>query len=365
MDLKIPLIVGAGPVGLAAALFLAHRGIQTRIIDAAPKPSPYSKALAVNPRTLEILEPLGVTDEMLAHGLKFTEVNFWRDNRKLGRIGLETLPHRFQFMLSLSQASTEKILTKALEKFGIPVERGISLSTCQIENGKIAVHIGGQIARPAWMLGADGAHSVVRHSLGIGFPGSAYEQPWYLADVALDTNLPQHAPQAFFTKGGFIALIRVVEDIRTETVPIWRVISNFPDPLNRLFQAKPAAKPVWQSQFRVSHRMAERMNVGPVYLAGDAAHIHSPIGARGMNLGIEDAYVFSELMTQGRIREYGPLRHAVDSKVVRNIKTASFAASRNGPIALPLKTFLLPRLTQTEFFLKSALPVVTGLDHPL
>src|SRR5262249_42141144 len=145
-----------------------------------------------------------------------------------------------------------------------------------------------------WLLAADGAHSTARQQLGIGFHGSSFREEWYLADVPLRTALAPDQAHVFFLEGGAVLfLFRGVEDARQEqsAEQLGRVISNRPEPLSHLVQAEQAGSPIWTSIFRISHRMNASLAAGHVYFAGDAAHVHSPVGARGMNLGLEDAWV--------------------------------------------------------------------------
>lgn len=187
-----PLIVGAGPVGKGAALFLARAGVITRLIDAAAEPARQSKALAVNPRTLEILEPTGITEKMLAIGSPIRGARFQDRNRSLAEFSFERLRHKYPFLLALSQATTERLLGEALEAAGITVERGTSLVACTDGGGGITAelkHADGLVetVRCPWLLAADGAHSTARSQMGVGFPGSSFPTLWHLADVTLET----------------------------------------------------------------------------------------------------------------------------------------------------------------------------------
>src|SRR5579871_1493352 len=186
--MAIPLIVGAGPVGLGAALFLRHAGIAVRIVDAAEQPSRYSKALAVNPRTLELLEPTGVTARMLSLGIRIRGACFQNDGKWRGELCLSELKHKYPFMLALSQATTEHLLTEALEEAGGKVERGVALEACSNKSDDTVEAELKHVASGAieefecpWLLAADGAHSTARKSLEINFRGSNFSQPWYLA----------------------------------------------------------------------------------------------------------------------------------------------------------------------------------------
>lgn len=372
MRANIPLIVGAGPVGLAAALFLSHHNIQVRIIDAAIEPSPYSRALAVNPRTLDLLEHTGVTQRMLASGGRMDSGQISQQGKPVAEIDISKLKHRYPFMLTLSQAATERLLAEALNAIGVDIERGVKLTEIyQDENGiRAEIEKDGQqeTINPTWVLAADGAHSLVRHLLQIDFPGDALKEEWYLADVPLDTSLSRnkfHA--AFFEHGKFTAYIPVVDDVLSNgSTSLWRLIGNFPFSLESDAFLKPIGQPVWESKFRISHRLAETFAVGNIYLAGDAAHIHSPLGARGMNLGIEDAYVFAELMANGRIDKYAKIRREVDAKVIKRIKFVTEGITRaDSKMIVFVRKHLLKYLLRIPFIRNSILKTATGLDHPV
>src|SRR3954454_5148625 len=165
------IIAGAGPVGLAAALFLARAGQQVRLIDERPEPSPYSKALAINPRTLEILEPTGITRRMLELGKRVTGVRFYESGRVIGEISFTNLHPKFPFMLALSQATSESLLSDALKAAGNHVERGTKLVACREHERGVEVTLDShelgarERVQCPWLLGADGAHSPVREQL--------------------------------------------------------------------------------------------------------------------------------------------------------------------------------------------------------
>ena len=365
------MIVGAGPVGLGAALLLRKAGVTSRIIDMAAQPSDHSKALAVNPRTLELLESTGATGRMLDIGLRITGVRFQLGERT-GGFSLSSLKHKYPFMLALSQAATERLLTEALEAAGGTVERGAKLVTCcHIEGGVEAEleHSAGarETVRCPWLLAADGAHSAVRAALNIKFDGSSFEKPWWLADVPLAASLDEHLAYVVFPdKGGFAFLLRVVDETSEKPGPrLWRIITDLPGGLERISAGKAAGPPVWTSEFHISHRLNERLMQGNVFFAGDAAHIHSPMGARGMNLGLEDAWVFSRLVELGRMQEYERLRKPCDSSVVRRVELLSRIILAQSPISRYVRSVFVTALPKVPFIRNKFLPAVTGLDHSL
>lgn len=371
-DTGTPLIVGAGPTGLTAALLLAKQGIKVRIIDAAPSPSPYSRALAVNPRTLELLEASGITVQMLECGMPIRDVYFRRDHKTLANISLRGIQHRYPFLLALSQSATETLLTEALHALGINVERGSKLTACHQEKGRVEVHIETlghtKTENPSWLFAADGAHSTVREQLGLDFKGSGFSETWYLADVPLKTQLQPDAGHVwFFDEGGFLFLIPVIEDSRQSGAgdPIWRVLGNFPNLFERLSEAETSGAIIWESHFHVSHRMVSQMAVGNIYLAGDAAHIHSPIGARGMNLGIEDAWTFAELIKTGKIERYRHVRQAIDKRVVQRVKMLTWMARGQNPVTRFARRAIFPMIPRIPFLYQQMVSTANGLDHPI
>jgi 2-polyprenyl-6-methoxyphenol hydroxylase-like FAD-dependent oxidoreductase len=369
-----PLIIGAGPVGLGAALFLARQGLIARVVDMRDEASRQSKALAVNPRTLDILEPTGLTRQMLALGLPIHGVRFYRRKRVVASISFASIHPKYPFMLALSQAVTERLLAQAFEAAGGKVERGAKLVECRsraegveavLERAADGLR---EVVRCPWLLAADGAHSVARHQMGIDFAGSSFAKEWHLADVPLSTTLASDYVHIFFLSGGtFLFLLRVVDDAqRAESgEPLWRVLANRPQPLSRLVQAEQAGLPSWTSSFHISHRVDATLSVGGVYFAGDAAHIHSPVGARGMNLGLEDAWVFAELVGANRLPDYDRLRRPVDGQVVRRVDLLSRMVSAESGVHRFLRTFVFPIAIRIPRLRSRMIEAVMGLDHEI
>ncbi len=369
-----PIIVGAGPVGLGAALFLAAQGQAVRVVEMHDEPSRESRALAVNPRTLEILEPTGLSRQMLKLGKPIRGARFYRREREVAVLPFAGAHPEYPFMLALSQAATERLLARAFESAGGMIERGKKLVDCRRVAGRIEALMerstGGppEVVMCPWLLAADGAHSTVRQQLGIEFPGSSFAEAWHLADAPLKTTLSEDRAHVFFVENrAFLFMIRVV-DPELESRPgnpVWRVISNRPEPLSHLVLAEQAGPPVWNSSFHISHRIVSTMASGGVYLAGDAAHIHSPVGARGMNLGLEDAWVFAKLVRENRLADYDRLRRPVDRRVVRKVEFLSRAASSESVLFRMGRKFFLPKITRVPFLRSRIIGTVMGLDHGL
>lgn len=364
------LIVGAGPTGLAAALFLSRAGVACRIVDKADTPSPWSKALAVNPRSLELLEPTGVSARVLDDGRQFHRFYLLKGGETLVDLDLDALGARFP-MTVLPQARTEALLAEALKAgFGLEAERGVALegveTAGEIANARLA-HPDGRsetVATPL-VYAADGAHSPVRQALGVDFPGSAFPEPWRLADVTLTEPVEGRQGYVELHPRGFVFALAFAPDH-------WRIICNFDDPVLHAPEAKPVRETVWASQFHISHRIADRLAVGRVALGGDAAHLHSPVGARGMNLGIEDAWVFAELLAPAlkggaedvaaKLGDYHRLRHAADKGVVDRVQAMSRMVRGEGVWAVVREVApgLLGAVPQLRRLMAET---ATGLDH--
>ncbi|CAN5275765.1 NAD(P)/FAD-dependent oxidoreductase [soil metagenome] len=363
------LIAGAGPTGLAAALFLADLGVASRIVDAAPEPSPTSKALAVNPRSLEFLEPGGVTGRVLAEARPVRSMQLRDTGRVIATIPVERLASRFP-MVVIPQARTEALLTEALAERGVEPERSVAVETAVNVEGGVTVglrHADGRLETVAStiLFAADGAHSAVRHALDIGFPGDTLAAPWMLVDVTLDAPVTDTEGYVEFLTGHGMVFALAFTPER------WRIITVGGDPLDHLPAGRHARTVHWRSEFRISHRIADRLNVGRVCLGGDAAHLHSPMGARGMNLGIEDAWVFAHLAkraldegTTAALDTYGRVRREADAGVVKRVRLGTLTVLGLGPFGA-LRGFL-PRLAGSlPPARNAAMRLVAGLDHPV
>jgi 2-polyprenyl-6-methoxyphenol hydroxylase-like FAD-dependent oxidoreductase len=368
------VIVGAGPVGLGAALFLARQGRVARVVEMRDEPCQQSRALAVNPRTLDILEPTGVTSRMLERGSPIHGVRFYRHGRIVAGLSFVGMHPRYPFMLALSQATSERLLAKALEAAGGEVERGLRMVECRNVPGGVEAVLeptaGGprEVARCPWLLAADGARSTARQQVGVKFVGLSFPRVWHLADAPLRTELAaDHAHVFFLDSGAFSFMIRVVDETLNDRVgqPVWRVMGNRPEPLSQLIQAEPAGPPIWTSSFHVSHQICAIFSAGNVYFAGDAAHVHSPIGARGMNLGLEDAWVFAELVQTDRLRAYDQLQRPVDRRVVRRVELLSRLVSAESGFTRFMRAFVFPSMVTLPFVRGLMVRTVSGLDHEL
>ncbi len=352
-------VAGGGPVGLVAAIELRRRGFDPRIIDPDLAVSPQSRALAINPRTLDLLEPSGATEELLAAGHRITGALIRFEQQKLFIMNVSAVKHRFNFLLSLPQSRTEEILEAVFTRNGGKLERGLALQnfTASPENISITVS-DGSVATADMLIGADGAHSQVRKTLGFGFPGESVEQIFGLADVELDDwPFPPDQAVATIREDHVIAYLPMGENFG-------RFVSTRADTMNILPKEAKPRRVVWEAEFHINYRQVESYQQGNVFLAGDAAHIHSPVGGRGMNLGIEDACWLAWLMEQKRTSEYTSLRHAVGAKVLKlTAQPTNLIASNSFPAKI-LRRWVVPPILGLAWVQRKILPGMLALDTP-
>lgn len=298
------LIVGAGPTGLVLALWLARAGVPFRLIDRNPGPGRASRAMAVQARTLEFYRQLGIADAVVAAGFRLDRVHLRDRSRELavvqlGDVGTGISP--FAFALSLPQDDHERLLAEQLRAAGHHVEWDTELTGFTQSSDGVRATLrkpgGDEVWDGAYLCGCDGAHSAVRHGLGIGFPGGTYDQPFYVADAEAAGPWSDRDITAYIAERTFCLAFPVRER------GMFRFIGVVPEALRgrddlRFDDLRGEVEQVtgtrvtrenWFSVYRVHHRVADRFRDGRVFLSGDAGHVHSPAGGQGMNTGIGDA----------------------------------------------------------------------------
>jgi 2-polyprenyl-6-methoxyphenol hydroxylase-like FAD-dependent oxidoreductase len=360
------LVVGAGPVGLTMAAELARHGVRPRIIDRMRAPSPYCRAIGVSPRTLEVLDDMGIARQLIDAGVWLEGTRNIVNGKIIDELrDLSDLPYS---PLGVAQYDTERVLTRHLSMLGVEIERGVSLLGLTQSDGQVQAVVADSQSRQSnpsfrYVIGCDGAHSAVRRALGIAFEGDAFPYEFILGDVHIDWNLP---------RGMMLRVLRPVPNAVPEffiAIPLaeahrYRVTMIAPPEIfapsggtDHGIQSERAAPGIehlqavadsllpekavlgdlrWSSVFRISMRLAASYRMGNVFIAGDAAHIHPPTGGQGMNTGIQDAYNLAwklALVMRGRadaslLNSYEIERRAVGKEVVESTTQASVNLGR-------------------------------------
>lgn len=325
------LIVGAGPTGLTLAAALAARGVHATVIDRLAEGANSSRAAVVHARTLEVLEPLGVTATLVARGLQAQRFSVRDRDRVLMPIAFDQLPTAYPYTLMVSQAVTEQVLLARFVELGGRVLRPRQLvDLAQDASGASATLDDGSRLRARYVVGADGMHSTVRERAGIAFSGGSYGESFVLADVRLTGGVPDAEVILYFSPEGMV----VVAPLPGGVHRIVATVADAPEqPSGAYVQALLDARGpkreravvhevLWGSRFRVHHRIADHYRAGRIVLAGDAAHVHSPAGGQGMNAGILDAMRLSEALVEAlagdaaALDRYGSERRPVAQQVV-------------------------------------------------
>jgi 2-polyprenyl-6-methoxyphenol hydroxylase-like FAD-dependent oxidoreductase len=355
---KSVFISGGGPVGLAAAVELARRGIKVKTVDADAAVSPQSRALVVNHRSLDLLEPSGVAERILAKGHRLKYMVIRRHGEILGHLDFSVIRHRFNFVLALAQSETETILEQRLVEMGAPLLRGKALTGFSAED-RITISLqDGSTAQADCLIGADGAHSPVRKILGLGFPGESQPEEFGLADVTLDDwPFPFDTMVITLMNHHIVPFIPMAEGFG-------RFISTVPNCLEHLPDDAKISRVDWETNFKISFRQAETYQKGNVFLAGDAAHIHSPVGARGMNLGIEDACWLAQMISEDNTGRYTELRHPAGAQVLKFTRRFTNFAKSRGPLQDAILAVGLPMLSHLPSLQQRLFKNLTGMDTP-
>ncbi|WMS41006.1 FAD-dependent monooxygenase [Acuticoccus sp. MNP-M23] len=304
------LIVGAGPTGLTAALSLAALGITPRIIEARTNASNLSRAVGLLPGSMTIFDHLGIAERVRGEAVTIEEARILRDGHLAVDLRLDADPDPNVRLLSLPQDRTEAILAEALAERGVTVEYGKACKgLIQDESGVTVAIEGGEEIRAHEVLGADGAKSAVRQALGLKAEGIELPEDWSIADVELAEPVP---PATTIHLNGAHDAVFMIPMERSRV----RLVSNTSDALATFGPGLAIARVRREAKFRISVKQVPTYRVGHVALAGDAAHTHSPVGGRGMNLGIDDAAHFAEALSDGSLAGYSAARHAVGAHTI-------------------------------------------------
>jgi len=361
------LIVGAGPTGLVLALWLTRLGARVRVIDRTLEPGITSRAVAVQARTLELYRQIGIAEEVEARGRKMVAANLWTAGRHAARVpfgdfgdGLSPYPHALIF----PQDEHERLLLAHLAERNVQVERGTELVSFE-ESDRVQARLrrdrGDEACRAHFIVGCDGTHSTVREALQLGFPGGTYEQLFYVADVDAAGPVMNGEIHVALDASDFLVVFpleaegraRLIGTVSEKVAPARTQLSW--DDVSRqviAWMRVDVSRVNWFSTYHVHHRVANHFRRGRAFIAGDAAHVHSPVGGQGMNTGIGDAVNLAwklAAVVQGRadaaiLDTYESERIAFANRLVETTDRAFTGVTSRAALARWLRLDVAPRV---------------------
>jgi 3-(3-hydroxy-phenyl)propionate hydroxylase len=348
------LVVGAGPAGLAAAIDLANFGVPFRLIERLSEPDPHSRAISLQARTLELFEQRKCIEPFLKSGHQGHIANFYSAGRRFFRLDFNRLESAYRYLLFQQESKTERFLTDKLHQLGGSIERGVELIEFQDVGNRVEVKLKHGDSREerttaSYLIGCDGAHSLVREHLQLGFEGKTYDLTFILADVYVEWDFPddefcifssdEGMTSIFNLGGGVFRIIADTEAKPSGDKPTLEECQGMVD--RRLKLPIRLSNMTWSSYFHVNSRRVERIRVGRVFLAGDAADIHNPATGQGMNTGIQEAFNLAwklAFVVRGEASErlldtYDEERRPIEKDVVRATDVVfAVAGAKHGPL---------------------------------
>jgi 2-polyprenyl-6-methoxyphenol hydroxylase-like FAD-dependent oxidoreductase len=363
------LIVGAGPTGLTLAIELARRSIPFRLIDRDARRAETSRAIGTQARTIEVFRIMGIPEAALQPAVWPRALRFAERERTLARIPFASEPGAGPRLASMDESDTERVLEERLSQLGGHIEQSTELTAFRIDGDRVVAAVVGPDGEfqveTQFLVGADGAHSTVRREAGIGFEGASYPERFLLADIDIDWELSHDEGHVWIGNDGLVAVIPLPGDRR------FRIIAPLPpEQATNEYESEAAiaaaaetllqqrsgvalrrsGEPAWASAFRIQRRQATRHRKGPVFLAGDAAHVHSPVGGQGMNTGIQDAFnlgwklalAVRGVAAPGLLDTYQTERHPIARSVLLGTHLGTRVVLARNPLMEAVREYVIP-----------------------
>lgn len=348
------VIVGAGPSGLAATMDLVHFGVPCRLIERLTEPDPHSRAISLQARTLELFEQRQCIEPFLQSGHQGHIANFYSAGRRFFRMDFNRLGSTYRYLLFQQESKTERMLTDKLNELGGSIERGVELVAINDTGDRVLVtlrHADGreESMSASYVVGCDGAHSVVRKHLNLGFEGKTYDLTFVLADVHVDWDFPEDEFCIFSSNEGMTSIFnlgggvfRIIADTEAKPKNEKPSLEECQAMLDRRLKLRVGLSNLdWSSYFHVNSRRVEKIRVGRVFLAGDAADIHNPATGQGMNTGIQEsfnlawklAFVLRGQANEQLLETYDQERRPIEEQVVSATDVVfAVAGAKHGPL---------------------------------
>src|SRR5215212_4686258 len=387
--ITLVLIVGAGPTGLTLAIELARRGVPFRIIDREAERTATSRAIGTQARTVEVFRLMGIPETALEPATRPRALRFAERDCTLARIPFgDGLPGASPRLISMDESDTERVLEQRLEQLGGQVEWSTQLLGFRVGGERVTASLQGPDGtselETRFLVGADGAHSTVRHEAGIGFAGAAYPQRFLLADLDIDWDLSHDEGHIWIGDDGLVATIPLPGERRYRVIvplPPAYAAKEYPSEAEIAAEAETLLRqrtgvslrrigdPVWASAFRIQRRQADRYRRGPVFLAGDAAHVHSPVGGQGMNTGIQDAFNLGwklalaarDQAAPGLLDTYQAERHPIARSVLRGTHLGARLVLAQNPLMRAIREWAVPAIVNIPSVRRRILTAVSQL----
>lgn len=348
------VVVGAGPAGLAAAIDLANFGVPFRLIERLREPDPHSRAISLQARTLELFEQRKCIEPFLKSGHQGHIANFYSAGRRFFHLDFNRLESTYRYLLFQQESKTERFLTDKLNQLGGSIERGVELIEFQDVGNRVELKLKHGDSREerttaSYLIGCDGAHSLVREHLKLGFEGKTYDLTFILADVHVEWDFPDDEFCIFSSDEGMTSIFnlgggvfRIIADTEAKPSGDKPTLDECQGMVDRRLKLPiHLSNMTWSSYFHVNSRRVERIRIGRVFLAGDAADIHNPATGQGMNTGIQEAFNLAwklAFVLRGEASErlldtYDEERRPIEKDVVRATEVVfAVAGAKHGPL---------------------------------